>query len=179
MTKRPITTDPDLAFHAERVSPSPFFGKSDLADFYIRHPVRLGDLDFSGPDGESRTKQEFAEECDINTIMERYEATGVISHVNRAEPMWLDTTDYPTLQGAMDLYREAATSFNALPAKVRKEFDNDPQKFIDFAANPENLKQMREWGLAEPEKAPEPPVRVVLDNPPPLSEPPKGGDKPA
>nr|AVQ10265.1 minor capsid protein [Gokushovirinae environmental samples] len=130
-------------------------------DFYKTSGVR-GDLDYFEP---SLTRQEFAEECDINTIMARYEATGVISHVNRAQPMYLDTTSYPDLQGAMETFREASEAFAALPAKVRKEFDNDPQKFIDFAVDEKNVDQMREWGLAEPLKPPPEPIRVMVENP--------------
>lgn len=155
---------------------------AELRDFYKSHPVRYGDIQFdeNDPDSVSRTRQEFASECDINTIMERYEATGVVSHVNRSEPMFLDTTGFPDLQGAMDKFREASVAFNSLPAKVRKEFDNDPQKFIDFASDPTgkvdgqnltNLERMREWGLAEPEKAPERPVQVELVNPAPPAAP--------
>lgn len=147
-----------------------------LYDFYKTSGVR-SDMDRFDP---SMTRQEFAPECDINTIMERYEATGAISHVNRAEPMYLDTTLYPELQGAMDLYREASVSFNALPAKVRREFDNDPQKFIDFASDPENLPRMREWGLAEPEKVPDAPIRVEVTNQALAGDaPPGGASKPA
>lgn len=157
-----------------------------LVDFGVCHPVRLGDIFFSddNPDSVSRTRQEFAPECDINTIMERYEATGVVSHVNRAEPMYLDTTIYPDLQGAMDKFREASVAFNSLPAKVRKEFDNDPQKFIDFASDPDakhdghektNLERMREWGLAEPVKAPERPIQVEVINSPGSGEPAPAG----
>jgi phage internal scaffolding protein len=142
-------------------------------DWYKTSGVR-GDLDRFEP---SLTRQEFAEECDINTIMARYEASGVISHVNRATPMYLDTTDYPDLQGAMDQFREASLAFKALPAVVRREFDNDPQLFVDFASDPANLPRMREWGLAAPEKAPPEPmaVRVV---PEPGSAPPSGGAPP-
>nr|QJB19129.1 MAG: internal scaffolding protein [Microvirus sp.] len=137
-------------------------------DFYKSSGVR-SDLDAFEP---SLTRQEFAAECDINTIMARYEQSGAISHVNRAEPMFLDTTLYPDLQASMDAFREAAAAFNSLPAVVRREFDNDPQRFVDFAVDPENLPRMREWGLAEPEKVPELPIRVFVENPPP----PPGGD---
>jgi len=131
-------------------------------DFYKTSGVR-SDMDSFEP---SLTRQEFAEECDINTIMARYEKTGVISHVNRAEPFYLDTTLYPGLQGAMDAFREAATQFALLPAAVRREFDNDPQKFVDFAVEPDNLPRMREWGLAPPEKAPDAPIKVEVTNTP-------------
>lgn len=132
-------------------------------DFYKTSGVRSDMSDFE----PSLTRQEFAEECDINTIMARYEASGAISHVNRAEPVYLDTTLYPGLQASMDSFREAAAAFNALPALVRREFDNDPQKFVDFAVDPANLPKMREWGLAAPEKVPDAPMRVEVVNPAP------------
>lgn len=134
-------------------------------DWYKTSGVR-GDLDRFEP---SLTRQEFAEECDINTIMARYEASGAISHVNRAEPMYLDTTTYPDLQGAMETFREASLAFNSLPALVRREFDNDPQKFVDFAVEPANVARMREWGLAAPEKLPDAPMRVEVVNSAPLA----------
>jgi len=133
-------------------------------DFYKTSGVRC-DIDEFDP---SLTRQEFAEECDINTIMARYEAGGAVSHVNKAQPVFLDTTLYPGLQASMDAFREASLSFAALPAQVRREFDNDPQKFVDFAVDPENLDRMREWGLAAPKAAPAAPVKVeVINSPPP------------
>lgn len=120
---------------------------------------RRGDLDVFLP---SLTRQEFAEECDINTIMARYEAGGAVSHVNKAQPMYMDMTAIPDLREALDIMRDATISFNSLPAKVRREFDNDPQKFVDYAQNPENLARMREWGLAAPAPVEALPMRVEV-----------------
>lgn len=138
-------------------------------DFVKESGVR-GDMGKWEP---SLTRQEFAEECDINTIMERYEASGAITHVNTSNPVYMDVTELPDLRGAMDAMREASLAFYSLPAKVRREFDNDPQAFVDFAQAPENLEQMRTWGLA-PEAAVEPPpVRVeVISKPANANEPP-------
>lgn len=149
--------------------------EAEIYDFRKSSGVR-GDIDYFEP---SLTRQEFAEECDINSIMEKYEKGGAISHVNRHEPVYLDTTLYPGLQASMDLFRQAATEFNALPAKVRREFDNDPQKFVDFASDPENLPRMREWGLAPPEAAPPEPVKVELVNAPAPAPAPGGDVKPS
>lgn len=128
-------------------------------DFYKTSGVR-GDIDFSGDPG--MTRQEFAEECDINALMARYEKTGVVSHVNRAQPVFLDTTLYKGLQASMDAFNEAADAFRALPAAVRKEFDNDPQKFVDFAVDEKNIERMREWGLAAPAPVKPAPVEVLV-----------------
>lgn len=113
-------------------------------------------------DGPSRTRQEFAKECDVNELMRRYQKTGVMP-VGRTEPRYLDCTAVPQFHDAMQLFLQAEAAFMRLPAVVRREFDNDPEQFVAFAQNADNLPKLREWGLAEPEKAPEEPMRVRLD----------------
>lgn len=129
-----------------------------MIDFHLQHTMR-GDMDFFEP---SKTRQEFAEECDINTLMARYEAGGAITHVNKAMPVYMDVTQLPDMRGYLDIMREASTAFFSLPANVRREFDNDPQKFVDFAQAPENIDRMRGWGLAPPVPVEEPPIRVQM-----------------
>lgn len=110
----------------------------------------------SDPEGESRTRQEFADECDINNIMKRYEATGVISHVDQRQPMYVDLANMPTdLAGTLAMLDGATESFMSLPATVRREFDNDPLRFVEFAADSKNIDKMREWGLAKPAELPD------------------------
>lgn len=131
-----------------------------MADFQMRNSAYTDMGDFE----PSKTRQEFAEECDINTLMARYEAGGAISHVNKATPRFMDVTALPDLRGFLDVMREASAAFASLPAKVRKEFDHDPQKFVDFAQSPDNLEKMREWGLAPMPAVEAPPVKVLFVN---------------
>lgn len=122
-------------------------------------------------DGPSMTRQEFAEECDINEIMARYEKHGQWPmKPNDYVPTYVDFVGMPDLQGAMASMDAARDAFMQLPAKVRKEFDNDAMRFVEFAQDGNNQKQLREWGLAEPEKAPEPPMRVEVVSPPVVPE---------
>lgn len=136
-----------------------------LADFALGSPVR-GDMDEFLP---SLTRQEFADECDINALMDRYEKHGVISHVNRAQPVYMDLAGVPDLREALDYMRDAQVMFNSLPATTRFTFDNDAVKFVEYAQNPANIEKMREWGLAAPKAAaPEPMlVKVVPEVPSP------------
>jgi len=98
----------------------------------------------------SLARQEFAEECDINVIMSRYEKTGQLP-VNGAEPIYMDALNVPSdFREAMDQMIEAEKAFMMLPARVRREFENDPRAFVDFASDPENVEQLRQWGLARP-----------------------------
>lgn len=132
-----------------------------LSSMYVVHePV---DVLFDEP---SRARQEFADECDINLLMRKFEATGVVSHVSDRQPMYLDLSDgVPDLQSALDIVRTATESFMSLPARARAEFDNDPVKFVAFAQNPDNLAKMVEWGLAIPVVEPGP-TKVEIVNPP-------------
>ncbi|AXH76470.1 MAG: internal scaffolding protein [Microviridae sp.] len=104
-------------------------------------------------EGPSLTRQEFAEECDINNLMKRYEGhvIGGPGNLPPQQPLYFDFTSGPqTLMEFMDMQQRAEQAFMMLPAVVRKEFDNDALQFVEFASDPANLDQMRTWGLAEP-----------------------------
>lgn len=130
--------------------------KLKVVNFYRSNGDRSSDL---GEFTDGMTRQEFAEECDINVIMAQYERTGVISHVAEREPIYYDFTAVPDLMTAMSVMQDAETAFMSLPAKVRRDFDNDPLKFVDFASNPDNLDEMRKYGLAPP--APKEPLEAA------------------
>lgn len=127
---------------------------------YVEHDP----VDLLFPD-DGLTKQEFAEECDINALMARYQRTGILPQSDRT-PFYGDFADLPSYQEAQHILLAASEAFASLPAVVRREFDNDPAKFVAFAEDESNLDQMREWGLA--------PAAEPLDAPPapaPASEP--------
>lgn len=112
----------------------------------------------------SLTRQEFADDCDINKLMSQYEKTGLLpSNMNTSQPRYLDVSEVPDLRTALDYLQDSTAAFMALPASVRKEFDNDALKFVDFASDPKNIDDMRKWGLAPPLPKPAEPqeVRIV------------------
>lgn len=121
----------------------------------------------------SLCRTEFADECDINKIMKRFEATGVIPAPGR-EPIYWDSENIPNnLQDAMAGMMYANELFMQLPAAVRKEFDNDAVQFVAFASDEANKSKLKEWGLTAPETLPDAPVRVEVVTPhPPQPQPP-------
>lgn len=133
---------------------------------FYRHHKRVHPV-ISGP---SRTRQEFAKDCDINQIMARYQKTGVISHVAPRAPQYLDVGAVPDMMTAMNAFIAAEAAFMSLPSQVRKEFDNDPMRFVMFTEDAENLPKLREWGLARPEPVAQAPMRVEVVNPAPAPE---------
>lgn len=113
----------------------------------------------------SLTRQEFANECDVNFLMSQFEKTGIFpGSLNNMPPRYLDVSDVPDLPTALNLLNEATQAFMSLPAVTRREFDNDPVKFIQFAENPDNIEKMREWKLAPPAPVEPPPAKVEVTN---------------
>lgn len=98
----------------------------------------------------SETQQTDAEEADINFIMEKYQKTGMVQGVLQPG-IYGDFTNVPDFKTAQEMLKEANDAFMAVPAKLRARFNNDPQEFIDFATNPENIAELRKLGLANPE----------------------------
>lgn len=129
--------------------------------------------DDNGP-GISRTRQEFAEECDVNVLMRKYDNSWP-PPPNGYVPQYLDVTEVPDLMTAQAFLIDAQEAFMRLPARVRREFDNDPVQFVDFATDPENLDQMRLWGLAAPKEAAEASPRAGEPPAPPVGDPSSGG----
>jgi len=107
-------------------------------------------------DDEDLVQHHMAAECDINTIMKRYEKTGELTHIASQAAAYgdfYDVTDYKT---GTERLMAADALFMELPASIRDRFHNDPAKFVDFATDEKNLEELRSMGLAEP--APHDPV---------------------
>lgn len=109
----------------------------------------------------SETKQSFAEEVDINTIVRRFGLSGQLPTGVRMPTYedFTDVTDFHTAANAIALANEA---FEQMPAEVRARFQNNPGNFVDFCADANNLEEARKLGLVPAaEVVVEPPVAPV------------------
>ena len=97
----------------------------------------------------SMTKQSFGNECNINMIMAKFQKTGAISHYAKFAPTYGDATPVE-LHDALNIVADANSMFEELPSSLRKKFNNDPEQFLEFVQNPDNLEEMRKLGLANP-----------------------------
>ena len=111
--------------------------------------------------GESRTKQSFKKETDINNILGKFRKTNLIDHVAKHRGSYGDFTGYPqSYHEAVQQVFDAEEMFGSLPSDIRARFDNDPGKFLAFAEDPVNESAMRDLGLLPSERAAEqPPAR--------------------
>lgn len=106
----------------------------------------------TGP--ESMTKQEFKEECDINTIVRRFGLTGQLPE-GLIAPTFGDFEFIGDYQSALNAIYQAQDSFMELPADVRARFENDPQQFVAFCSDAKNREEAEKLGLVFPKKMPD------------------------
>lgn len=105
---------------------------------------------------KSLTREEFAEECNINWIADRYKLTELDPAIWQSAlptvvtpPSYGDFTGVFDFQAQQNAVREALEGFMTLPAKLRARFDNNPQRLIDFLADPDNRKEAEFLGLVQ------------------------------
>jgi len=100
---------------------------------------------------ERRTKSEFHDECDINKIMARYRRTGVLpEYAHQAAAQYGDFSQIPSFAEMQHKIIAANELFGALPAIVRKQFDNDPGQFLEASQTAEGRSLLVKLGLGAP-----------------------------
>lgn len=112
-----------------------------------------GDIDFTGQ--LSMTKQSEADACDINKIVKRYEATGLLPETDK-QPYYGDFSTMETFLEAQNIVAQGNSAFSALNATIRARFDNDPAKFLQFCeegfSNPLVAQELVKMGIATERK---------------------------
>lgn len=113
-----------------------------------------------------RTQQNFKDECDVNVIMARYLATGVVpGQFGQQEQRFLEASTYD-FQDAMFLVAGAASAFEQLPAKLRDRFQNEPSRLLEFLNDDRNRAEAVELGLVVVPPPPAPLADKTADHQP-------------
>lgn len=108
----------------------------------------------------TKTEQSHENETNINKIIKRYQKTGMLPISNKTA-MYGDFTGSIDYHEANNRIATAKTNFLALPSDLRKRFDNDPGKLLDFLQDENNRQEAIELGLIPkpvPNHKTEPPV---------------------
>ena len=98
---------------------------------------------------EGLAQQQFKEECDINTIVQRFGLTGEMPQ-NVRVPVSGDFTGVVDFHSAMNAVRGAQEAFMELPGRVRARFGNDPQALMEFVGDVANRDEAAKLGLLAP-----------------------------
>lgn len=81
---------------------------------------------------------------DIETIIAYYNQTGDESVLRRYTPTYGDFSKLPdSLAGFLQLRIDSENYFNALPSEIKKEFDNDSNKFFAQAGQPDWYEKLK------------------------------------
>lgn len=95
----------------------------------------------------SLTQQEFADETDLNKIMEKYAAGLGALPVRNDTPFFGDFSSIPDYAQSLEIVSKANEAFGNLPAALRARFDNDPQKLLSFLNDKSNKEEAIKLGL--------------------------------
>lgn len=104
---------------------------------------------------KTMTQQQFEPETNINNIMKRFKATGELP-IRSDKPIFGDFSGVVDYQTALNNVLEAQENFNALPAAVKKKFENDPETLEAFMKDPKNKEECIALGLLKPDPVKQP-----------------------
>ena len=113
--------------------------------------ARPGDIKFTKP---TRTKRAFKNDYDLNHVIQRYHKTGILPKMRSEQPTYGDYSNPIDYQEAQNKIMLANDLFGGLPARIRRDFNDDPATFLAFASNPDNLEELVDMGLADPSSLP-------------------------
>jgi len=100
------------------------------------------------------TVQSQKEACDVKNIVARHKIVkGFDIFDNYRDATFsnevIDLTILPSdFVQAQNQINYAQQQFESLPAKIRKNFNNNPREFLSFVQNPENIQDLISMGLA-------------------------------
>ncbi len=136
----------------------------------VKHGGPYARVQITFPKSEGRTKQSFAEQCEINNIMARHQKTGALTHINQHQAQYGFATSNDFTE-SMRIVKTAQDMFNALPSNIRTRCGNDPGNFLEFVQDPENIEEMQKLGLIPEQQASEKPPEAKKTEPPTTATP--------
>lgn len=99
---------------------------------------------------ESRVQEQFADACQTDTIIRKYNMMGVNPFIAAGGSQYLDTTLIPEFFVAQNVQAKVKEYFEGLPSDIRLEFNNDPMQFAEVVSDPRNAEYLREIGVLAP-----------------------------
>jgi len=127
-------------------------GEYVRAGLFVRSPYNYDTDEASRETGltcpeKTLAQQQFREECDINTIVQRFGLTGQLP-VNPRSYTYEDYSDgVIDYQSALNLVMDADREFMRLPAQTRARFENSPQQLMEFLSDSRNREEAEKLGF--------------------------------
>lgn len=96
----------------------------------------------------SKTQKQFADECSTDRIVEKFLRGEPVAQASKPA-IYADLTKVPDFEALQARLSALSAWFEDLPASVRAEFDNDPQKALEELTKPGRLSDAVELGLLD------------------------------
>ena len=114
--------------------------------------MKVKPLEYKESDGivftePSRTKQADMEKCDLQYQLARFQKTGLMGNLRSDEPLTGDFSEVDDLITAQNRLIDLEEQFMAMPAALRKKFDNDPLQMLEWLQKEENYEEAVKYGL--------------------------------
>jgi len=92
----------------------------------------------------SLVKKQFADECDLGKIVQRFIKTGELPNVHVKQPLpFQDISAAPEdFQAAMEFKVTASNMFEAEPQEIKDLFQGSVERYMEFKALPEDQQQL-------------------------------------
>lgn len=100
-------------------------------------------------EGESMTEQCHKDECNINSLLAKYDKTGFIRNLNPNQPFYGEFSQDASLQENIHIARDVEDYFKKLPADVRTLFNNKATNLVEALADNSMDEKLRELGIRE------------------------------
>ncbi len=100
-------------------------------------------------DDESLTVQSDEQNANVNEILRKFKAVGIVDHLNRGEAMFPDISEFTDFADAMRIAKEAEREFDTLPSKIREIFHHDVAEWLDAAHDQEKRDALVAAGIIE------------------------------
>lgn len=104
----------------------------------------------------SMTQQHFKEQCDINRILDSYRVKARALGVSVSELMpklgseqFADVSNLDDYLTAQNRISQVNQMFEALPAEVRRSFDDDPSNFVAALGDSNNYSKFADLGILD------------------------------
>jgi phage internal scaffolding protein len=104
------------------------------------------------PKGVEPAQQQFKDDCDINSIMRKFQKTGAIEHVAVHQGQYGIATPFD-YHHSLNIVTRAQQMFDDLPSSLRRRFNGKPEELLEFVQNPENADEAAKLGLALSDEA--------------------------
>lgn len=109
------------------------------------------------------TEKSHAESCDINVIVRRATAQGVIEPLLPTHSLkYGDVSDFGSYHESLTIITRNQQAFEQLPSELRAKFGNSIGEFLEWMDNPANTEEAIKLGLKVRVKNEPDPVRVQV-----------------